>query len=444
MIGRRAAMAILAGAGVLAGRAGAKASGKTVAVIGAGMAGLAAARALADAGADVTIYEARGRIGGRVHTSQTWSDLPCDLGASWIHGPRGNPITALAKAAGAKMVTTSYNSGESYLGGEEEDSPFDAEDWFSDAQELAFEARRDMSLKDAIQSLPDYADLSKSEKSALRAAIHREIEHEYAGDWGALSARWLDAGREFSGDDVLFPRGLGQVVEHAAKGLRVQTGARATRLAARAGGVDIDFANGQTLRVDGAIVTVPLGVLQSGDLRFDPPLAQSRQNAIQSLGMGLYNKIFLRFDRALDLPAVDWLEQLDAPNLTFPDWVNLSHVLDVPALVGFNAAARADEMEGMSDAATIAAATEGLRGMFGSRFPAPVAAQITRWRSDPLARGSYSFHAIGAGEDARADLAGADWDGRIAFAGEAASPDYAATMHGAWLSGQAAVAELDL
>jgi len=435
MIGRRAAMAVLAGAGLFAARARADAAGKSVAVIGAGMAGLAAARALADAGADVTIYEARGRIGGRVHTSQKWSDLPCDLGASWIHGPRGNPITALAKAAGAKMVKTSYDSGESYFGTAEAESPFDAEDWFLDAQELAFDTRRDMSLKDAINALPDYAELSKTEKSTLRAAIHREIEHQYAGDWGALSARWLDAGRAFSGDDVLFPRGFGQVVDYAAKGLRIQTGARVTRITARAGGVDLDFADGQRLRMDGVIVTVPLGVLQSGGLRFDPQLAQSRQNAISSLGMGVYNKIFLRFDRALDLPQVDWLEQLDAPNLTFPEWVNLAHVLDVPALLGFNAAARADEMESMSDAATIAAATDGLRGMFGSRFPAPIAAQITRWRADPLARGSYSFHALGAGKDARADLAGSDWDGRIAFAGEAASKHYPSTVHGAWLSG---------
>jgi monoamine oxidase len=119
-------------------------------------------------------------------------------------------------------------------------------------------------------------------------------------------------------------------------------------------------------------------------------------------------------------------------------------VLDVPALLGFNAAARADEMESMSDAATIAAATDGLRGMFGSRFPAPITAQITRWRSDPLARGSYSFHRLGADKRARADLAGSDWDGRIAFAGEAASPDYAATVHGAWLSGQAAAQKLDM
>jgi monoamine oxidase len=138
------------------------------------------------------------------------------------------------------------------------------------------------------------------------------------------------------------------------------------------------------------------------------------------------------------------VEHLDPDRLVFSEWVNLGHVLDVPALLGFNAAHIAREVEALEDAATLGAATDALRAMLGSATPAPIAAQITRWGKDAFARGSYSFHKFGAGRDARADLFGADWDGRIAFAGEAASVDHPSTVHGAWLSGQQAVATLAL
>ena len=84
--------------------------GRKVVVVGAGTAGLAAARDQANGGCEVVVVEARERIGGRVHTSRAWPDLPMDLGASWIHGIEGNPLTTLAREAGAAMVTTSYDS----------------------------------------------------------------------------------------------------------------------------------------------------------------------------------------------------------------------------------------------------------------------------------------------------------------------------------------------
>ncbi len=417
--------------------------GKSVAVIGAGMAGLAAAGALAQAGADVTIYEARGRIGGRVWTSDLWPDLPCDLGASWIHGVRGNPITKLARAAGAQTTPTDYDSAAAFLGGVATQQP---EPWgiLETAQDLADTANGTLSLQQAIESLDDYRARGGKDKSALRAAIHRAIEHEYGGDWGQLSAHWYDQGRDYGGGDVLFAGGYGQIARHAAKGLRIQTQAVLQQIAPRAGGVDLTFASGQTLRADAAVLTLPLGVLKSGHIHFGAPLAPARQAAIDGLGMGLLNKVFLRFDTVPQVPAVDWLEKLDTPALEFPEWVNLAHVLDAPALLGFNAGDSADQIEGWSDADTAAAATDALRAMFGSAFPAPAVAQITRWRRDVFAQGSYSFHAAGAAKTARADLFGADWDGRIAFAGEACSSDHPSTVHGAWTSGLKAATELAL
>ncbi len=435
---RRGAVLGMAAVGTglaLARPARADVAGKSIAVIGAGMAGLAAAGALARLGADVTVYEARARIGGRIFTSRLWSNFPCDLGASWIHGPRGNPLSKLAKAAGAAMVQTRYDSAAAFAGGHQINN--DADPWAlaEAAHDLANDLPKDISLQAALMRLPQMKGQSRAQKDRLAATIHLGIEHEYGGDWRALSARYFDLGHSFGGEDVLFAQGYDALVEYAARGLDIRTGAEVTRLRARAAGVEIGFAAGQTITADGAIVTLPLGVLQAADVTFDPPLAPARQAAVGALGMGLLNKVFLRFDTLPATPAVDWLEKLDAPYDSFPEWVNLAHVLGVPALLGFNAAASADAFEARSDAGTIAAATEALRAMFGSAFPAPLDAQITRWRADRFARGSYSFHAVGAAQTARADLGGADWDGRIAFAGEACSRDHPSTVHGAWLSG---------
>jgi len=402
------------------------------------MAGLAAAGRLEGAGAEVTIYEARGRIGGRVWTDRDWG-VPVDMGASWIHGVTRNPLTALAKAAGAALHPTDYESAAAFGAGRER--PYPAEPWdiLETAQEWAWEQPNDMSLQAAVQALPAWQALSAQAQADLRSAVHRMVEHEYAADWGALSARSFDEAEAFGGGDALFPGGYDQVVQHAARGLNIQLQARVKRIEATAQGVRLVFDNAAEVTADAVVCTLPLGVLQSGDVVFSPALDDARAEAMDSLGMGLLNKCWLRFDAPPPVPAADWILNLGPPADLWPEWVNPQ---DGATLLAFNAGPRAEEIEALDDAATLALATEALRGMFGSAFPKPVAGKVTRWRSDPLARGSYSFHAVGTGADTRAALAGVDWDGRITFAGEATSQDHPSTVHGAWLSGLRAADDL--
>lgn len=437
MIGRRSVLALLSTA-ALAGPARAK--GLSVAVIGAGMAGIAAASSLQRAGATVTLYEARNRIGGRVWTDRDWPGLPVDMGAGWIHGTKGNPLTQLAKEAHLPLYRTSYDSGLSFRDGAEVDDLPDPWDLISTAQAAAWEAAADLSLRAAIEGLSDWRSLPRAQRSALRAAILREVEMDVAADWDALSARHFDAGESFRGGDALILPGYDRLAHHAAQGLDIRLGARVLRVSATAQGARLDMADGAQVTADTVICTLPLGVLKSGAVTFDPPLSPARQTAVDRLGMGLLNKLWLRFDAPPPVPAVDWLSDLSVPDGSWPEWLNPGARSGLPLLLGLAGASAADTAEGLSDADTLAAATDRLRALFGSTFPAPVASKVSRWRADPLAGGSYSFLPTGSTPDDRRALGGADWDGQLILAGEATSPDHAATAHGAWLSGLDAAA----
>jgi monoamine oxidase len=405
-------------------------------VIGAGLAGLIAARLLHDAGQDVTVIESRARIGGRIATSRLWTDLPMDLGASWIHGTGGNPLTDLARAAGARTVATRYDAALllDAEGNEIDPDLRPAERLLRRALAAAERQSRDVSVLQAIEATPDWRAADAELRRLVQYLVNSTLEQEYGGPARLLSAWHGQDAAEFDGADVLFPGGFDQIPAHLARGLDIRLGLAVTEIAPG----QLRLSDGTRITADRVICTLPLGVLQSGRLRFGQPLQRARQDALDGLRMGLLNKCWLRFDRVHWPDDVDWIGWLGPRPGHWGEWVSLARVLRAPVLLGFNAADQASEIERLDDRATLAAAHAALREMFGTGFPAPVAAQITRWGQDPHALGSYSFNAVGTGPATRRALAGSDWGGQIWFAGEAASPEYFGTAHGAVLSGRAA------
>jgi len=416
-----------------------------VIVIGAGMAGLAAARTLATKGHKVTVLEARDRIGGRVHTSRLWADTPMDLGASWIHGITGNPLSRLADQAGARRLpTASANTVLVQPGGSAPGNAFDAlvtkaENLVTGARARANVMNTDVSLEAAVVACTKGVLPTGQARVALDYYVNSIIEQEYAASWDQLSAWNYDDDGGFGGTDVFFPQGYDQLATYVARGLDVRTGSIVTHVRYGAGGVTVTTSTA-TYTAARAIVTLPLGVLQSGGVVFDPPLPADKQAAIAGLGMGLLNKCYLRFPAAFWPGKIDWIEYLTSNKGVWAEWISFLHGPNLPILVGFNAGRPAHAIEALSDADTVAGAMGALRDMFGSSIPDPTGYQITRWARDPYALGSYSFEPVGASAATRVTLAKPAGKS-LFFAGEATHAQYPATVHGAYLSGVRAAAQ---
>lgn len=409
-----------------------------VLVIGAGMAGLSAARALKARGFEVEILEARGRHGGRIHTIESLG-VPVDMGATWIHGALGNPMTTLSLKHGIKTLNSDeedlilYERPSKVLG---KKKLLRIQEGYRNLKKYMDEgdATRKVSVAQAVRQGLELESLTPWEVKALEWML--SVQQVSSGvDLESLSMQYGTDDMQYPGKDRLFPDGYGQVCDVLSEGLTIRFGQVVKVVDYRRHKIKVTTTKG-VFEADGVVVTLPLGVLQSGTVQFLPRLPSKKRAAIKQLKMGVLNKVALSFDRVFWPKQHHFLGHFKGARGAFPAFLNMVPFTktQAPVLVGFLGGQYAVKLEHQGERAMYEQALVALRNMFGSTIPKPTRFAVTRWGMDPFACGSYSHVPVGSTSAHFRELA-KPIDGRVFFAGEATSLLWRSTVHGAWHSG---------
>jgi len=409
-----------------------------VVVVGAGVAGLAAARALRADGVPVVVLEAGSRAGGRAWTSRpALLDGPFDEGAQWLHDAERNPLARLAEAAGDPLGDAWSASTRRVLvdgrpATSEEEAAFD-ESWGgldARAAPLLAPGKPDVALATVLDPADPWSALVGAWEGSIIAAA--DPDRLSLRDW------WVN---RLEGANLRVPGGLGALVlRRLGEEVELDTPALQVRWA-EPWGVSVETPRG-TLRAGHCIVTVSTGVLAAGAIVFEPALPLPVQEAIQGLPMGLLSKIALR--------------AAGADRLGLPDDCLVTHRIEPgepdaslnlwgwggDRAVAFVGGGAAWDLAAAGPGAGEAFARGLLRRLFGARADRAFrpGAVETGWGTDPLFRGAYAYAPPGC-FPMRARLAEPVGDGRLLFAGEAVRTDgLAGTVGGAYLAGTEAAA----
>jgi monoamine oxidase len=426
-----------------------------VVIVGAGAAGLVAARAMSNAGRSVVVLEARDRIGGRIFTREDAGlPVPVDLGGEFIHGT-ADVSFALLRAANTVAIDT---GGGSFIF--EDGELREGEDPFAIVERVMTRAKdltADVSVEEFLRQLPgDEADVERTRRYTRmivegfdaadpRVASTRALAEEWNGDDTGQTSRQF---RPLGGYEKLL-RTLHGALDPARVQLKHATPVRAVRWSRYGVHVEALSSSGAPLDVHArtAIVTLPVGVLQANAVRFEPELPREKRDALARLVMGPVVKLVLRFrtafwERVRDGKYLDasFFHRSDAAFPTF--WTLLP--LRTPLMIAWAGGPKADALAGHGEAALTTAALDDLRKLFGDESDphGELEAVYTHdWQHDPYSRGAYSYVAARGG-DARAQLAAAV-DNTLFFAGEAtASTSESGTVAGALQSGERAASEV--
>jgi monoamine oxidase len=407
-------------------------------VIGAGAAGLGAARELRDAGARVTVLEARDRVGGRAWTSYDLAPHPVELGAEFVHGEN----VATWKYLDRFGLHTNDQLTVINMRGWSNDSLAENDDFLrSSAMRIAWgtygaahAAAPGATLLDAARAWVDEHGLQPTDDDWRVWTSY--VRQYYAADPGEIGApEFGEPTFDGDGQRLMYRvvEGYSTLMRHMAEGIDVRLSTPVRRLEWSRDGV-------RALTDDGsheakrAIITLPLAVLQQGDVVFDPALPEDKRRAIDGLGAGANAKIILRFDERAWPDDLTFLLSGDDTQL----WWRPGRCRDdeAPIITAYFGGSAVGRFRALGDDAPLAALRH-LERIFGGKLESRLqAARFVDWPADPYAKMSYSYIPPGGGR-LRAKLA-EPVDGVLHFAGEAANPVRPACVHGAIESGVAA------
>jgi len=399
-----------------------------IAIIGAGAAGLGAARALENSGLSAIVLEARDRVGGRAHTIMAAPDITFDLGCGWLHSADRNSFVKIAERLNFEIDKTRPPWREQSLDAgfplKERADFIEALDGFYDRAEEAAKSARDSAASsylepgnrwnpmiDAISTYVNGCELDRVSILDMDAYEDTEINWRVRRGYGALMTAYA----------APIPLALDcnvTLVDHSGKRVRLET-------------------SQGTLTAGKVIVTVPTNLIADESIRFHPALP-GKVAAARGLPLGLADKVMLALDQPDALPKDGNLR-----GATMRTAMGGFHLrpFGQPCIEGFFGGRFAQELEDAGDGALAAQGIDEIVALLGNDFRRKLKPlSESRWAHDPFARGSYS-HALPGHAGDRAVLA-APVDNRLFFAGEATSSNFFSTAHGARDSGERAAGEV--
>lgn len=436
-----------------------------VIVVGAGLAGLTAARQLRSMGFKVVVLEGRSRPGGRVRTKKMCGDGgvvgAADLGGSVLTGINGNPLGVLARQLGFPLHKVRDICPLYLPNGKAVDKEVDSrvESAFNKLLDRVCKLRQvmmeemncvDVSLGTALEAFRKVFNVADDPQEKMLLNWHlANLEYANASLLSNLSMAFWDQDDpyEMGGDHCFIPGGNERFIRALAEDLPIFYDRTVESIRYGCDGVLV-YADGQEFRADMVLCTAPLGVLKTEAIKFVPPLPQRKMDAINRLGFGLLNKVAMLFPYNFwggEIDTFGHLSEDPARRGDFFLFYSYSSVSGGPLLVALVAGEAAIEFEKVSPVESVERVMDILRGIFypkGVDVPNPVQAVCTRWGQDQFSYGSYSYVAIGASGDDYDILAESIGNGRVFFAGEATNRQYPATMHGAFLSGMREAANI--
>lgn len=399
-----------------------------VAIIGAGAAGLGAARALEGSGLTVIVLEARGRLGGRGHTVMAAPGISFDVGCGWLHSANRNSFVGIAKQLGIAIDTTHPPWSEGSFG-----------DVFPPEERAEFVAALNAFYRCVARAARRRGDAAAGTclepGNRWNPMIDAVSTYVNGVELDRVSIHDLDAYRD-TGVNWRVRQGYGMLIAAYGAPCPVALDTEVTRIDHGGRRIVLDTSRG-TLSAAKVIVTVPTNLIADEAIRFDPPLPV-KVEAARGLPLGLADKVMLALDDGGELPGDSSLR-----GATMRTAMGSYHLkpFGLPCIEGFFGGRFARELEDAGPGALAAQSIDEIAALLGNDFRrklSPLAE--SRWALDPFARGSYS-HALPGKAGARAVLA-APVDDRLFFAGEATSPDFFSTAHGARDSGERAAREV--
>lgn len=423
--------------------------GARIIVVGAGFAGIAAARDLDAAGYEVIVLEARGRVGGRALSDESLG-LPIDMGASWLHFGDRNPLAPFARESGIAFNVSDYENA----------TIFGKDGLKAPAAEVFANVAIDERLEGALLwpylrwragQMFGASGSGRTVNDVWQEAVHGHVapldeaafriilETQFAAPLDEVAVEVFFQDEEALPKGELFlTGGMQNLAAWLARGLDIRFGqdVRAIRWTADNATVETDAHN---MECAGVVLTCSVGVLKSGDIALDPGLPKAHREVLDRLDMGLLNKIALRF------PTPQWLNNEEFAVLTegsLPSIVVNHHVYSgEPILLALTGGKTAQLLEEQNADTSVAALIRGIEAATGKRLIEPEDYAVWSWGTDPFALGSYVHHVPGANL-AEGETLAEPVDRRLFLAGEALAGENYGTVAGAWLSGRRAAASI--